>query len=268
MRLQTLRLILLGFVITGLLLACTRLGGPIRSPETPASTSLLIAAAASLQPTLQTLTPLYTQANPNQRVNYTFAASGALQQQIEQGAPVDVFISAAAQPMQALQTKGLLLSGTPKNLLTNQLALITPRHSPISLMSFQELVRPQIRRISVGEPRSVPVGQYAIEVFKHLNLFEQVQSKLIFANNVRAVLTAVETGAVEAGVVYLTDANGSNKVEIATLADQRLHSSIVYPIAILKASRSIASAQQYVEFLQSDAAQTIFARYGFGLPQS
>jgi molybdate transport system substrate-binding protein len=234
--------------------------------QTAAPTStILVAAAASLQTALQEITSLYTKANPSQTINYNLAASGVLQQQIEQGAPADVFISAAAKQMNALQTKGLLIPGTQQNLLTNQLVLIVPKQSTISLTNFQQLTKPEVRRIAIGETRSVPAGQYATEVLKNLGILEQVKSKFVLGTNVRSVLAAVETGDVDAGIVYITDANSSDRIAIAATATEKLHSPIRYPVAVLKSSKSIARSIQYVAFLQSKSAKAIFKKYGFGI---
>lgn len=263
-----------GFLVTLLLIACAQLA-PLPQSSQPQATQpvlqtsmLLVAAAASLQTALQEVTTLYIQANPNQTISYTFAASGALQQQIEQGAPVDVFISAAVKQMKALHEKGLLEAGTQRNLLTNQLVLIVPKQTAVSLTDFKQLIQPEVKRISLGEPRSVPAGQYAVEVFKNLGILEQVHSKFVLGNNVKSVLTAVETGDVEAGIVYRTDAIGSDKVTIAATADQTLHTPIVYPIAVLKGSKSPEKARKYVDFLQTSRAKSVFEKYRFGIARS
>lgn len=229
----------------------------------PAST-ILVAAAISLQKALQEITPIYTSANPSQTVNYNFAASGILARQIEQGAPVDVFIAAADKQINALQQQGLL-AGTPKILLTNQLVLIVPEQSSVSVTNFRQLIKPEVKRISIGEPRSVPAGLYAAEVLKNLGIWEQVKSKFVLGNNVKSVLTTVETGNVDAGIVYLTDAKSSERSEIVATADKKLHSPIRYPVAVIKSSKSPDGARQYLEFLQSKAATTIFKKYGFGI---
>jgi molybdate transport system substrate-binding protein len=260
MRIRSWRFGLLS-VLVAVLIACAQFMSPRSDLYT--GSPLLIAAASSLQQALQDIAPLYAQVNASQKVDYNLAASGALQQQIEQGAPVDVFISAADKPMDALQKKGLLRSHTRKSLLTNQLVLIVPKQSPLT--TFQQLVNSHIKHIAIGEPRSVPAGQYATEVLQNLGILSQVQSKFVLGNNVKAVLTAVENGAVDAGIVYLTDAKGSDKVAIAAIADDRLHSPIHYPIAILKSSPSPDAAQQYVDFLQSSTAQAVFKKYGFGI---
>ena len=270
MRANYWRVGLLGFLVT-VLVACAQFAPQANPPNTIQSaaipSTLLIAAAASLQKPLQEITPLYSQANPSQTINYNFAASGALQQQIEQGAPVDIFISAAAKQMKALQEKGLLASSTTENLLTNQLVLIVPKQTSVSLTDFQQLVQPEVKRISIGEPRSTPVGQYATEVLQNLKILEQVQSKFVLGNSVKSVMTAVETGDVDAGIVYTTDAQGSDKVTVVATADERLHSPIRYPIAVLKSSQSIDASNQYVKFLHSDIAKAVFKKYGFGIVQ-
>jgi len=280
----------LSLIANLLLIACTPTvttapPSPFSSASPPASqsrvASLLVGAAASLQQVLQEITPLYEQAKATkQKVDYSFAASGALQQQIEQGAPIDVFISAAPKQMAALQKKDLLLAGTEQNLLTNRLVLVVPREGAIEaavaaiapqnfqLKDFRDLVNSAVTRIAIGEPRSVPAGLYATEVLQNLGILEQVQSKFVLGSSVKSVLAAVETGDASAGIVYLTDAKSSTKVTIVATAEPQLHSPIVYPIAILKATKSPAAAQQYVDFLRSLPAQKVFESYGFGLAKS
>ncbi len=229
------------------------------------SATLLIAAAASLQNALEEIDPLFESANSGITANYNFAASGPLQQQIEQGAPVDVFISAATKQMDALQEKGLLLKETRRNILTNRLVLVVPSSSSLGLTSFQQLTNPQVKRISIGEPRSVPAGQYAEELFKNLGILEQLQPKFVYGNSVRNVLGSVESGNADAGVVYRTDALISDQVKQVATAPDNLHSPIVYPIAVIDASRNDNAAKAYVQFLTTDAAKSIFTKYGFGI---
>jgi molybdate transport system substrate-binding protein len=229
------------------------------------SETLLIAAAASLQNALEEIDPIFKNANSNITVNYNFAASGPLQQQIEQGAPVDVFISAATKQMDALQEQGLVLADTRRDLLTNNLVLIVPSNSNLELTSFQQLTNANIRRIAVGEPRSVPAGQYVEELFSNLGILDQLRSKFVYGNSVRNVLSSVESGNADAGIVYTTDAKISNRVRRAATAPSDLHSPIVYPLAVIKASRNQALARVYAQFLSSQPAQTIFKQSGFGI---
>jgi molybdate transport system substrate-binding protein len=243
-------------VIIAIAIGCTP---SIQSP------TVLVAAAASLQPALQEITTLPDRSIANLQVKYNFGSSGSLQQQIEQGAPIDIFISAANKQMQALQQQNLLVPNTRTTLLTNQLVLITPKTAPQKLTDFRQLTQAEIQRISIGEPRSVPAGQYATETFTSLGIIDRIKSKLVLANNVRAVLASVETGDADAGVVYISDVRSSNKVTIAAIADPKLHSPIIYPIAILKSSKSIASAKKYLEFLQTNPVRAVFKKYGFGI---
>lgn len=235
------------------------------SPVNSQSATLLIAAAASLKDALEEIDPLFERANRGITVNYNFAASGPLQQQIEQGAPVDVFISAASRQMNALQEKNLIVASTRRNILTNNLVLIVPSNSTLRINDFRDLTSTAIRRISVGEPRSVPVGQYSEELFKNLGMFDQLRPRFVYGNSVRNVLASVESGNAQAGVVYTTDARISNQVRQVATAPSNLHSPIVYPMAVIAASRNQAAARRYAQFLTSAQAQTVFRKYGFGI---
>jgi molybdate transport system substrate-binding protein len=229
------------------------------------SSTLLVAAAASLQDALEDLDSVFATENQGITVDYTFAASGPLQQQIEQGAPVDLFISAASRQMDALQEKNLILAATRRNLLTNRLVLVVPRNSTLGLTSFQQLTNSSIRRISVGEPRSVPAGQYAEEAFRNLGILEQLQPKFVYGNSVRNVLGTVESGNADAGIVYTTDARISDQIQQIATIPSHLHSPIVYPMAIIAASQNQGAARAYAQFLTSEPAQTMFRQYGFTL---
>jgi len=255
--------VLSGLLATLLLAIRLKLIAP--APVAAESTTLLIAAAASLQNALEELDPLFESANSGTTVNYTFAASGPLQRQIEQGAPVDLFISAATRQMDALQEKNLIVSNTRRNILTNNLVLVVPRDSSLGLISFRQLTNANVRRISVGEPRSVPAGQYAEELFRNLGTLERLRSKFVYGNSVRNVLGTVESGNADAGVVYTTDARISDQVTQVATAPSNLHSPIVYPLAVVTASRNRRAAQAYAQFLTGRQAQAVFRRYGFGI---
>nr|WP_228035854.1 molybdate ABC transporter substrate-binding protein [Oculatella sp. LEGE 06141] len=236
-------------------------------PANAQTATLLIAAAASLQDALEELDPLFESANRGITVNYNFAASGPLQQQIEQGAPVDLFISAASRQMDALQGQNLVVANTRRNLLTNNLVLVVPRNSNLGLTGFRQLTNANVRRISLGEPRSVPAGQYAEEVFRNLGILEQLRPKFVYGNSVRNVLGTVESGNADAGVVYTTDARVSDQVRQVATAPSNLHSAIVYPMAVITASQNQPAARTYAQFLTSSPAQAVFRRYGFGIAE-
>jgi molybdate transport system substrate-binding protein len=227
-----------------------------------AETPLTVSAAASLREALTKVQPLYVRTHPDVKLTFNFAGSGVLQQQIEAGAPVDVFISAAPQQMDALEKNGRLLAGTRRNLLTNTLVLIAPRGSTIR--EIRDLAKTDIRHIAVGDPKSVPAGAYAAEVIAKLELTAALTPKLVRLLDVRQVLTAVEAGNAEAGFVYRTDARLSDKVRIVAVAETR--ELIVYPIGVVVDSKQPAAAREFAAFLASEPVRAIFAELGFGSP--
>lgn len=253
---------LIGLAVTSCLLA---LALPLITP-TPltaqSNVNLLVSAAASLKDALEEIQPVYQQTQPNVTIKYNFGSSGALQQQIEQGAPADIFISAARRQIDALEQKGMLVPGTRSNLANNRLVLIVP-HNSTGVNSFFNLTDANIRRIAMGEPRSVPAGQYAQQVLEKLGIFNQIKPKLVFANNVRQVLASVESGNADAGLVYATDAKISNRVKVVVAADEKFHSPIVYPMGVIKTSRNIPAAKEFLDFLSSNQAKAILRKYGF-----
>jgi molybdate transport system substrate-binding protein len=241
--------------------ACTQPEGKSSKPA-PASETLTVSAAISLRKPLEEVQQLYQRNHPGARITYNFGSSGSLQQQIEQGVPVDLFISAGTKQMNALQQKHLLQPGSQKPLLTNQLVLITSKNNS-ALNSVNDLTR--ANRIALGEPKSVPAGQYAEEALKYYQMFDQVRSQLIYGKDVRQVLTYVETGNVDAGFVYLTDAKASDQVKIVAMIPSEAHQPILYPIAQLERSKR-QEAQDFANFLTSDAAMNVFKQYGFSTP--
>ena len=249
-------------LIGSIILAPLCAGGSKENAAPAKKTEILISAAASLKDCIQELSAMYTEKNPQVTITMNFGASGALQQQIEQGAPADVFFSAGIKQMNALKEKGMMIDSSVKNILENKVVLITPKNAA-ALDFFEDLAKSSIKKIGVGEPKSVPVGQYTEQIFQNLGLTDKVASKLIFAKDVREVLSWVETGNVDAGVVYETDAKISKDVTICSTAPEGSHKKVIYPIGVVKTSKHAAEAQKFVDFLFSDAAKEVFARYGF-----
>ena len=236
----------------------------IIQPASTQSTKLTVSAAISLKDSLEEIKTLYQKKDPKVQITYNFGSSGSLQQQIEQGAPVDIFISAANKQMDALEAKNLLLVGSRRNLITNQLVLITSKKEK-NINKFLDLTKPGNTKIALGEPNSVPAGKYGEQVLKFYKILDQVKSKIVYAKDVRQVLTYVETENVNAGLVYITDAKTSQQVRIAAIALKDSHSAIVYPVAILKDSKNPGAAKEFDKFLKSNASKTIFKKYGFGV---
>ncbi|MEM7793008.1 MAG: molybdate ABC transporter substrate-binding protein [Cyanobacteria bacterium P01_C01_bin.118] len=225
--------------------------------------TITVSAAASLQDALDAIMLQFTKAYPNITVDYNFASSGALQRQIEQGVPADAFFSAATHQIDELQERELILSDSRQNLVANSLVLITPVASNLTIANISQLKDVTANNVAVGEFRSVPAGQYAKQVFKELELLDSFQSKFVFGNNVRSVLAAVESGNVELGIVYASDAVLSTQVKVLAPVPESLHQPIVYPIAIVKDSPHSEAAQVFINFLTTDSAQTIFEKFGF-----
>ena len=230
--------------------------------------TLNVSAAASLTDVMEKINSLYTQKNPNVTITPNFASSGTLQQQIQNGAPVDIFISAGETQMDSLQKDQLILNDTRKDLLHNKIVLVVPSDSKIGLSDFNGLLSGNVTKVAIGDPKSVPAGKYAQQAFDQLGLTSQIQAKLILCTDVRQVLTYVENGDVDAGIVYSTDALISDKVKVVADGPAEVNASIAYPVAIIEASKSTDAAREYEDFLFSKEAKTIFEEYGFTTVES
>ena len=224
---------------------------------------LNISAAASLKNAMAEIQALYLKEKPNCKLTFNFNASGTLQTQIEQGADVDVFFSAASSNMNTLKTKGLLVDSTIKNLLGNDVVLIVPKDSKLTISSFKDVTDSSVKSIGIGEPGSVPAGKYAQDVFTYYSIWDTVKAKAVFGSLVTQILTWVETGNVDCGVVYSTDAAASSKVKVIATAADDTHTPIIYPAAVIKASTHQVGAADFVNFLSSSSAKAIFVKYGF-----
>lgn len=229
-------------------------------------TELTISAAASLTDVLDELKTKFEAENEGVEVVASYASSGALQAQIEEGAPVDVFISAAEKQMDSLEESGFLLEDTRKTLLLNEVVLIAPYENDLEINSIEELKDDSISKIAIGDPASVPVGQYSEEIFINLSILDSIHEKLINAEDVRTVLSWVESGEVDCGLVYETDAfTLPEGVEIICKAPKDSYKEVTYPIAVIKDSQNAEMAKKFIEFLSSEDAKKVFESYGFGV---
>ena len=226
-----------------------------------AQADLTVSAAASLKDVVVEVETVYKQSPAKVTFANNFGSSGTLAAQIDQGAPVDLFISAAAKPMDDLKKKGLIVAGTRHNLLRNTLVLIAPLDS--KLRDFQGLTDKSIRLIALGDPASVPAGQYGKQTLLSLHLWNQLNAKFVLAKDVRQVLTYVETGNADAALAYATDAQASGKVRVVATAPESMHDPIIYPVVVVKGGRNEDAARKFVEFLNSPIAHAIFMKHGF-----
>ncbi|XID94399.1 molybdate ABC transporter substrate-binding protein [Paenibacillaceae bacterium WGS1546] len=224
---------------------------------------LTVSAAASLTDVLNELRPAFEAAHPDIGLAFNFGASGALQRQIEQGAPADVFLSASTRSMRTLADKGLVDTGRLVDLLVNELVLVVPSGGELGLASVSDLANTDMKRIAIGIPDTVPAGSYAKEALTRAGLWEKLQPQLVQAKDVRQVLQYVETGNADAGFVYRTDALTSDRVEIAFAADPDSYSPAVYPMGIVSSTKREREAVMLFDFLQSKEAAAVFEKFGF-----
>ena len=226
-------------------------------------TELMISAAISLKDVVTRLAADFEKAHQDCKVALNFASSGQLMAQIENGAPVDLFISAGAKEVDALAAKDLIIADTRINLVANQLVLIKNKAQQLTLIKIDNLVNPEFKRIAIGNPDSVPAGRYAKEALTFYKLYDALQAKLVFGENVRQVLDYVARGEVDAGLVYATDAKIEAQVDVVLEIPAEAHKPIVYPAAIIKAAQQIELSKAFLLFLQSQESQAVFKEYGF-----
>ncbi|MFC7392128.1 molybdate ABC transporter substrate-binding protein [Scopulibacillus cellulosilyticus] len=225
--------------------------------------TLTVSAAASLKDALDDIQKPFEKANPNIKLKFNFGGSGDLQKQIEQGAPADLFISASRGNYDQLAKEGLIKEG--KNILGNTLVLVTPTNSQSTVKNFRDLKNNNVHKVAIGIPQTVPAGEYAKETLQHLNVWKTIQPKTVMAKDVRQVLSYAETGNVDAGIVYKTDALTTKKVKIVATASHSDHSPIVYPAGIIKDTKHPQAAKKLYHYLQTEQAQKIFKKYGFNV---
>jgi molybdate transport system substrate-binding protein len=241
-------------------------------PKTEASTTssraavvqeLTVSAASSLKGAFTDIGKAFDQAN-NSKTTFNFDASGTLEKQIEGGAPVDVFASAALKQVNTLLTEKLVDEASIKNFASNEIVLVVPSGSKLGITGFQDLAKADVKKITYGDPKVAPHGVAAEEILNKLGLFDQVKPKVIYAANVSAALAYVSKGEVDAGIIFVTEAvAGGDKVKIVATSDPNWHSKIVYPMAVVSSSENETLAQAFVDFVAGSEGQSILQMYKF-----
>lgn len=233
----------------------------ITEPAITEST-ITIAAAASLKNCMDgKLLPMFQGKHPDINIQATYDSSGKLKSQIEEGAPIDVFMSAAMKQMTELDEKGFILEDSIVELLENKIVLILPENSTEDISTFTDILKGD--RIAVGDPASVPAGQYAKEALTSLNIWEEASEKASLGTTVTQVLNWVAEGSADVGIVYATDAASNNGVKVVAEAPEGTVSKVIYPVGIIKATEDEESAEKFIEFLNTDEAKKAFESYGF-----
>lgn len=236
--------------------------GEAEPPAQP-SVELRVQAASSLTGPLTEIVELYSNRAPAVIITTNFDSSGTLQAQIENGAPADVFISAAVSNMDVLQEQGLILDGSRRDLLENSLVVVAPTGSPIRIESLADLADQDFDVLALGDPTSVPAGKYGRQALESAAISEVLSPKTVFGKNVKAVISYVETKDADVGIVFATDALASPLVDVILEIDPTTHGRIVYPVGVVSSSAEPDAAANFVDFLSSSDAIDIFEQYGF-----
>jgi molybdate transport system substrate-binding protein len=239
----------------------------IAVPVGAGAQALTVSAAISMKDAVEELGRRFTQARPGVTLRYNLGSSGELQKQIEAGAPVDLFISAAQRQMDELDRRGLILPASRRVFARNVLVAVKPADSTLDLAKPADLLDARVKKIVIGNPRTVPVGQYTEESLRALGLWERLQPRLVFAENVRQALDYVARGEVDAGFVYATDAAiRRERVVEAFRPPEDTYRPVTYPVAVIKDSRQPALAQAFTDLLAGAEGRAVLGRLGFQPP--
>jgi molybdate transport system substrate-binding protein len=249
-------------LVTGLALVISACGG---SGRPAARVELRVSAAVSLTDALQSVAATF-EAQTGTRVVLNLAGSNTLAAQILEGAPVDVFISADAAQMDRVEAAHALAPGTRVDLLSNSLVVIAPADGGVAIADAKDLLAPNIRHLALGDPAAVPAGVYARQFLERAGVWAELQPKIVPLPHVRAVVTAVTSGAAEAGIVYRTDAAIAKGIRVAWNVPAADSPVIVYPVAVINTTTNPDHARAFVAFLRTPGASALFAGAGFGPP--
>jgi molybdate transport system substrate-binding protein len=224
---------------------------------------IVVGAAISLKESFNEIGSIYER-RTGTKVTFTYGSSGEIEKQVEAGAPVDVFASAAEKEMDELQAKNLIDRATRADFARNSLVLVVPIDSKLQVKSISDLEKPSVTKIAIGNPKTVPAGQYAQELLRNTQLWPKVESRLIMGENVRQVLDYVARGEVDAGIVYATDVQvAQGKVSVAASAADRDYGPILYPLAVVKDSANANAAKGFVDLVVSPEGMQILKKHGF-----
>ncbi|CAM4387848.1 molybdate ABC transporter substrate-binding protein [Paenibacillus tarimensis] len=252
------------FTLLQLMLALLLVSGCTNQDSKADRTELIVSAAASLQDSLRELAAAYEQQHPGVSITLNLGSSGALAKQIAEGAPVDLFLSAGTAPMDKLSSTKTVAGR--KQLLLNELVLITPDDKAVRPSKLEDLLNEEIRRIAVGEPDVVPAGEYTRETLEYAGLWAMLKPKLVMAKDVKQVLTYVNSGNADAGFVYSTDAASSSAASVVYRVPEQWHSPIIYEAAVVERSSNRKEAAALLNYMLNEESSDLFRDYGFRIP--
>ena len=243
------------------LVACVLAGALLAACSGGADDELLVFAATSLTDAMAEAAAEFEATNGT-KVQVSYGPSRALAQQIARGANPDVYVAAGQPPMDFLQEGGHIADGGAVRLLSNKIVLITGRDAP-SIGGISELADADLNRVAMPDPEIAPAGNYARTALQNLGLWEQMLPRIVFANDVRATLSYVQTGNADAGFLYQTDAANAEEITVLDIVPTDSYPDVVYPAAVVRSTDNVQDAEAMLEFLQSDAGREIFRRHGF-----
>ena len=238
-------------------------GSSSKKSDSSSKETITVSAAASLTEAFTNIEKEFETENPDIDVVCNFGASGTLRTQIEGGAPVDVFASAAEDQMDTLASNGFVYNDTREDFTKNSLVMITQKGNVLGLTGMQDLTNPEVEKISIGNPDSVPAGKYAKEALTNAGLWDSVSNKTILAENVKQALVYVETGEAEAGFVFSTDASSAKSGSIEVVTSVPVTTPITYPIAVVSSTQHKEDSQLFIDFVTGEKGQPILEQYGF-----
>lgn len=233
-----------------------------RSTDQPDGVELLAGSAISLQPALDSAIAWYAAHHEGVRITLSYAGSGTIRRQIEFGAPLDVYLSAAPEHLDSLSRKHLIVEHSRVPLASNTLVLVASARRP-PLGDVRDLLLPGVVRIAIGQPDIVPAGRYAHQALERMGLLPDLVGKLVYTKDVQQVLVYVRTASVDAGFVYASDVRATTPVRVIAAVPDSLHAPILYEGAVTSRSRHVGEASRFLAYLASDTVQALFADLGF-----
>lgn len=227
------------------------------------SGEIIISTAVSLTDAVEEIKTAFNEEYPNVTVTYNYGSSGKLAEQISQGAPADIFLSASKKDMDGLTEKELIINESRFDFASNAVVVIAEKDSDVTLSTIEDLPNASFTNFAMGHTESMPLGRYAKEAFENANIWDEMEDKLVFGSDVRQVLSYVEQGNAELGVVFTTDTVTSDKVKVVLEVDPSLHGPIIYPAAIVKETKNETAANAYLQFLKDEKGRAILESFGF-----
>lgn len=234
-----------------------------KKTEKEGSIEINVSAALGLKEALLDIQKKYEKEHPEIKIVYNFAAAGVLASQIENGAPCDVFLSAAIKQVNDLKAKDLLKDDTIKDIVGNRLVLVVPKGNPLQIKDLKDLTKESVHYIGFGDIKTMPAGQYGKECLENIGVWQQVESKFVIGKTVREIVAYVESGNADAAVAFETVVRNNPKVEIAAFAPEGTHQTVLFPGAVLKSTKNEVAARSFFDYLTSTDALDIFQKYGF-----